>query len=234
MGFLSFLSDIFNSNPQSHSIVSLSWAGYAVSDGVTNPDLDVIGISASWVIPRVNASGMGGYSSTWIGIGGQLDKTLIQVGTEQNLLGGQEVYSVWYEILPDYAIPVKNLTIRPQDTITASITLVDSATNTWNIQLNDITNGQGFSKTIIYNSTRSSGEWIVERPTVNNQVTMLSDFIEVTFNDCIINTRNSTGVIANYTASKIQMTNQQNTQLASVSPLNGDGSGFTVTYVLNS
>ena len=230
LSLLSILLATFNSNPQSQSIVSLSWAGYIIAKDFVNPQLEVIAINASWIVPKVNASAGDGRSSAWIGIGGQSDKTLIQVGTEHNSLGGQENYYVWYELLPDFAVRVTDIAVSPEDTIVASITLINSDTNQWNIQISDVTNGQAFSSNVIYNSTRSSGEWILERPNVNNQISTLSDFGNITFRDCYININHLTGTIAKFPFSKIQMRNSQIAQLTSVSTLSADGSSFTVSY----
>jgi autonomous glycyl radical cofactor GrcA len=227
---LSVLSAVFSNNPVSHSISSLSWSGYAVTPQVAGSQLEVIAINASWIVPKVNGSAGNGYSSSWIGIGGQADKTLIQVGTEQNAVNGQETYNAWYELLPSYAVRLTNMTIQPQDTIVASITLVNSATNEWNIQISDAANGQVFNHNFIYDSSRSSGEWIMERPTVNNQISALSDFGDLTFNGCYANVNNVVAPISELSFSRIEMTNNQYVALASVSNLGADGASFTVTY----
>jgi hypothetical protein len=39
----------------------------------------------------------------------------------------------------------------------ASISLINSDTNEWSIQISDATTGQVFSRNVVYNSTRSSG-----------------------------------------------------------------------------
>jgi hypothetical protein len=143
---LSYLDNAFKSNPQSQSLNSLSWAGYVISDDFAVPPLEVTSISASWNVPSVNASFGDGYSSAWIGIGGQLDQTLIQAGTEQDSINGQPVYYVFYELLPDFAVAVSDITVSPGDLIDVSIALVDSSTNTWLIQIRDVTNGQSFSR----------------------------------------------------------------------------------------
>jgi hypothetical protein len=227
---LSVLSVAFSNNPVSHSVASLSWSGYSVSPQVAGSQLEVIAINASWRVPRVNGSAGNGYSSSWIGIGGQADKTLIQVGTEQNGFNGQETYYAWYELLPSYAVRLTNITVQPQDIIAASITLVDSATNEWNVQISDAANGQAFNQNFVYNSSRSSGEWIMERPTVNSQISALSDFGNLTFNSCYANVNNTLAPISKFSFSRIKMTNNQYVALASVSDLGADGASFTVTY----
>jgi hypothetical protein len=230
MSSLTYLSSLFSNNPERHNISSLSWAGYVVANDFITPEFEVVAINASWVVPTVNNSNGAGYSSAWIGIGGQLDTTLIQVGTEHNVVNGQVTYNAWYEMLPDFAIKIEDMSIRPQDTVMASLTLINPDTDEWSIQIRDVTNGQGFGKNVIYNSSCSSGDWITERPTVNRQISSLSDFGNVTFKDCFVTINNATGRIGNFSYSKVDMINQQNFKLASVSSLGGDGSSFTVSY----
>lgn len=230
MSSLTYLSLLFSNNPESHNIASLSWAGYVIANDFLTSEFEVVAINASWIVPTVNASAGNGYSSTWIGVGGQLDTTLIQVGTEHNVVNGEARYNAWYEMLPDFAIKIEDMTIRPQDTIMASITLVNPEIDQWSIQIRDVTYGQGFSKNVIYNSSRSSGDWIAERPTVNRQISVLSDFGNFTFNDCYVTINDATGHIGNFSYSKVDMINHQNFKLASVSSLGDDGSSFTVSY----
>lgn len=226
---LSLLEGSFNALPDSHTIVSIAWAGYIVSDSF-NQKQPITSISASWIIPEVNISAGSGYSSAWIGIGGQLDKTLIQVGTEHNVINGESTYGAWYEMLPAYATKIDNFALSPGDQITAAITIVNPETNEWNIQLNDVTNGEVFNQNFFYNSTQSSGEWVVERSTVNGQVSNLGDFGALTFNECHIHVGDTNGDIRDFSYSIVHMTNQQYDRLATASSLGRDNSSFTVTY----
>ncbi len=231
--FLSSLAALFSSNPEGRTLGSLSWAGYIVSQDFNSP-FGVTAIEASWMVPQLNVSAEDGYSSVWIGIGGQREKSLIQVGTEQDLSNGQETYNAWYELLPDYSVAINGLTISPGDTIVASLTLTNAKANIWNIELSDSTNGQTFIIGVSYNSSLTSGEWILERPSVNNQISNLSDFGNVPFSNCRVTVNNVQGSIDNFIYSKIQMTNQLSTSLASVSTLTSKGSGFIVNYLANS
>ena len=231
--FLAVLEGVFNSNPEGRTVGSLSWVGYIVSQSF-NAQSKVNAIEGSWIVPQVNASGGDGYSSAWVGVGGQTDKTLIQVGTEQDVTGTQTNYYAWYELLPAFSVRINELTISPGDTVSASLTLVDADTNVWSIQLSDISNGQTFSLNSIYVSTLSSGEWIVERPTISNQITSLCDFGTVHFSNCQVKMNNVKAPIGNFTYSNIQMTNQQAVLLASASTLSPDGSSFTANYLASS
>jgi hypothetical protein len=226
---LSLLEAAFNSIPDSHTIASVGWAGYIVASSF-NEQKDVVSVSGSWTVPTVNAASGGGYSSAWIGIGGQEDKTLIQVGTEQNVYNGDGSYGVWYEMLPALSTRIENFNVSPGDVMSAKITLVNPNSEQWNIQITDLTNGESFSQDFQYNSTRSSAEWILERSLVNGQITNLANFGSVTFNNCTVQVGDRSGIINDFTYSVVQMTNQQYERLATASLLGNDGASFTVKY----
>jgi hypothetical protein len=226
---LTILEAAFQSMPCSHTIASVDWAGHIVSRSF-NGQSDIVSVSGSWTVPAVNVSNGDGHSSTWIGIGGQEDKTLIQVGTEHNVYSGQAYYSAWYEMLPALSTRIDNFNISPGDQITAKITLVNNMANNWNIQIVDLTNGLSFNRDFQYNSTRSSGEWIVERSLVNGQITNLADFGSVCFTDCTVQVGDKTGRIDDFTYSVVQMTNHEYERLATAYTLSANGESFTVKY----
>jgi hypothetical protein len=118
--------------------------------------------------------------------------------------------------------------------MTASIGLVGSNSNEWGIRIEDVSKGQWFYRTFIYNSSRMSAEWIVERPTVNNQVTLLANFGRVTFSDAHVKIGDNVRKIGGFPYSQVIMTNILSVQLTSVSPLSADGSSFDVTYLTSS
>lgn len=226
---LTLLEGAFNSIPDSHTIASVGWAGYIISSSF-NGQKDIVSVSASWTVPTVNPDNGDGYSSAWIGIGGQEDKTLIQVGTEHNVYNGNGSYGAWYEMLPALSTRINDFNVSPGDRISAKITLIIADSDQWSIQISDLTNGNSYSQNFQYNSTRSSAEWIVERSLVNGQITTLSDFGSVTFNDCTVQIGSQSGIIQDFTYSVVQMTNQQYERLATASLLGADGASFTVKY----
>jgi hypothetical protein len=233
LSFLSFLLTSFRSTPEKSSVLSLNWSGYSVSSDPANSQPDVFSINASWIVPKVAVSAADTFSSAWIGIGGQKDKTLIQVGTEHDSVNGQEYYAVWYEMLPETAVTISNMTISSGDIITASISLLSRELQEWSIRITDVTNGQEFNQAccLIYNSSMLTGEWIVERPTVSNQLSSLANFGSLTFNHAYANVNHSVGVISNFRVSKFVMHNDQYVQLTSVSALSDNGTSFTVDYL---
>ena len=227
--FLQVLLAMFSSDSQGQGLTSTDWAGYIVSSTLENPQ--VVGINGSWSVPRIGVFSSDAYSSAWIGIGGQSEKTLIQAGTEHDSVNGQEYYYVWYEMLPATAVRIDTISVSPGDVITASITLINSDMNQWAIRIHDVTNGQGFYRTFIYNSSRLSAEWIVERPHVNNQISTLANFGTLTFTDAYAKIGDTVGAIGNFSYSPIIMTTDLSKQLTSVSSLDEDGTSFSVTYL---
>jgi hypothetical protein len=226
---LQVLLAAFVNNPQ--GMISADWSGYLVTSNLGNPQGQVVGINASWTVPRIGVFSSDAYSSAWIGIGGHSEKTLIQTGTEQDSVNGQEYYSAWYEMLPANAIRIDTINISPGDVITASINLVNSDTDQWAIRIYDVTKGQGFYRTFIYNSSRLSADWVVERPHVNNQITSLANFGTIKFTSAYAKIGDTVGTIASFPYSQVIMTTDLSLQLTSVSPLGSDGASFNVTYL---
>ena len=206
------------------------WSGYMVASDVQNRSPVVSSVSASWTVPEVKPSENNTFSGVWVGIGGYREETLIQTGTEQEYFNGELIYYAWYELLPDYVVRIPNLHIRAGDTITASISLVNENTSTWSIEIRDVTRTEQFKKSIVYNSSRLSAEWVVERPKVNGAISTLADFGNVTFTECKATIDGVTGEIGNFSYAKFLMYDDE-TSMVSVSPLNADGAVFSVSYL---
>jgi len=146
-------------------------------------------------------------------------------------VSGQSAYSAWYELLPYDSVAIDSLSVSPGDVITASISLLNQDTNTWSIEINDTTSGQSFKKNVIYTSSMLSAEWIVERPTVNNRITTLANFGQITFTDCKATIDGKAGTINNFPSNRFTMQNRQNIELVTVSALSSGGSSFKVNYL---
>jgi hypothetical protein len=217
--------------PEGSSDLHVSqWSGYLAGSDVQNRSPVVSSVSGSWVVPEVNPLENMTFSGIWVGIGGYGEETLIQTGTEQEYFNGKPVYYAWYELLPDYLVKIPRIQVEPGDKMTASISLVNEAEDTWSIMISDVTRGTNFKKTFVYNSSRLSAEWIVERPKVNGTVSTLADFGTAMFTDCKATIDAVTGVIGNFSYARLVMHDEE-TPLVSVSPLTSDESGFTVNYL---
>jgi hypothetical protein len=215
-------------NPPSFKISI--WSGYIVASEIQNRSPVVSSVSASWTVPEIKLSENNTFSSVWVGIGGYGEDTLIQTGTAQECINGKFVYYPWYELVPDSSVHIPNIHVQAGDAVTASISLINENTNTWSIEIADITRNQRFQTTVVYNSSRWSAEWIVERPKVNGALSTLADFGNVTLTECKATLDGVNGVISSFSYAQFVMYDQE-LQLVKVSPLNDDGSSFTVNYL---
>ncbi len=218
---------------QTQNLVSSEWAGYSVSSSTLFQHPHVVAVSGSWVVPAVSVSEANTYSAAWIGIGGQNDETLIQVGSEHDSINGEAVYALWYELLPNYSVPIPDIKIAPGDLLTASVILVDSQANNWTVRITDQTTGQTFQKNFIYESTQFTAEWVMERPKVNNRVTTLADFGSITFMDAKAQIADKVGTIGDFPNYEIAMQDSTGA-LVEVSDLHSGGSSFTISYLKQS
>jgi hypothetical protein len=213
------------------NLTSTDWAGYVVASDLINPRPVLRYLSASWTVPVTEVSPRSTYSAAWIGIGGQRDDTLIQIGTEQDSAGGRIAYSAWYELYPSNSVTIAAIEVSAGDSISASINLTDSTTNQWELRITDTTKGQGFDETFFYDSSRLTAEWIVERPIVRNAISTLANFGTLTFNNLTVATDSQSGTPTVFSFSRITMYDRQNNQLVTISSLSVGGSSFTVTYL---
>lgn len=180
-------------NSHTKPIYSWNWAGEIVTSDIKHPKPQVSSIEGSWRVPYVR-SGCGATSAVqdvmlqWIGIGfggyfkesNVNDQTLIQVGTDTQAKGNARRYNAWYEVLPMQ--PNKQLIahfkIMPGDTVYAKIYLSDPKRSDWTIYLKNMSENEApFSNTIHFNSSKLSGEWIVERESSG-----FSPWLTVTYN----------------------------------------------------
>lgn len=143
---------------------SFNWSGYAVrssNDAISKA-------SSKFIVPRLSPPPSGGYASTWVGIGGFSSDDLIQAGISEQ--SATPHYFAWWETLPNSAVPIKNKSVSPGDKVT--VTVAQTSSKKWKISLTDAGHWS-FSKTVSYNSSRSSAEWILEAPTVGGMQTKL-------------------------------------------------------------
>jgi hypothetical protein len=211
------------------------WAGYLVSLDIQNRSQGVSGISASWIVPEVQFSENNTFSSVWVGVGGYGEESLIQAGTEQHCFNGKIEYFAWYELLPAYIVRTQSVNVQPGDTVVVSINLLNQDQSTWQITIDNLSNGNHFEKTnIFYDSSQQSAEWIVERPTVENVISNLANFGNVTLTNCTATINGVNGSIKDFIYAPTIMVDSANNPLTSTSALSGDGSSFSVNYLSSS
>ncbi len=211
--------------PQPNSVTgaeqSSNWSGYVATGGTFTA------VSGTWTVPQVPGTQPGAGDATWVGIGGERSRDLIQAGTDATVLGAGRVrYSAWIETLPQAAQTVP-LTVSPGDTVTVSLT--QQAEGVWEITFENHTTGQRYQTTVRYNSSLSSAEWIEEAPSGGRRTLPLDDFGTVQFRDATTVKDGREVTAAQAGARPIVMADHSGRVLARPSPLDGDGAGFSVT-----
>lgn len=214
---------------------SNNWSGYAIEEG-TGTFSDIRG---SWTVASVSCpQNASAYSSAWIGIDGYGSSTVEQDGTDSDCNNGVPNYYAWYEMYPQAAVQITSSTlglvgtgtVQAGDSMSAHVSY-DVSTTTWTLALSDTTQNWTFSTTIIDGLlSRSSIEWIVERPEVCNptcSLTSLSDFSTFTMTGATA----QTGTVSPESGVSIDMVgNDSSTVLSRVGSLSTDGESFSVTW----
>jgi hypothetical protein len=199
---------------------STNWSGYALTSSTQGAYTSITG---TWKVPTITPTSDDRYSSQWIGIDGDGNSNLIQLGTEADSVGGRAQYSAWWEILPNYAIDIPGITPRPGDTLTASI--AKTSTGKYAISLKDVTTGQSYSSTKSYSGQAQSAEWIVEAPTVGGSQSAAAHFSPTPFSGLTVNSANP-----HLNTSEEIILRANGTNVSTPSAPNSSGNGFTVTY----
>jgi hypothetical protein len=200
---------------------STNWSGYVdVGTGAR-----FTGITGSWTVPTVGPSPSSA-SSTWVGIDGDTDASLIQAGTEQDWGPQGVLYYAWYEMLP--AVSIELGAVRPGDRVTVGITRDEPGT--WSISVDDSTEGSLWTGSVAYSAPEASAEWIEEAPTDagTGNVEPLADYGSVQFSDMGVQ---GTGTRA-ATASPVYMVRQSPDNVVQSYPAPYDPStdSFDLTY----
>jgi hypothetical protein len=211
------------------STCSLNWSGYAD----TGSSSSVTYVGGSWTVPTLSCPSSGTqYAAIWVGIDGYNSNTVEQTGVLGECNNGAASYSAWYEFYPSPSVTITGFTVRPGDTILANVSF---ANGVFTVKIQDGT--QYFSTTgTVSNATRSSAEWIIERPALcfahHCSLTTLAPFGSVTFSSATATLNGVTGSISIFTDVAITMVaSSSGPILAEPSSLSSGGSSFTDTYV---
>jgi Peptidase A4 family len=153
---------------------SRNWSGYADTGDAPYDD-----VTGEWTVPAVTDCNKKGktpacYSAAWIGIDGFDNNSLIQTGTEQDLIDGEASYSAWWTtsaegfaeqpITTDCSPSTNCGIVDTGDSITAEIEVTNSSTNQWTINISDTDQGWTFTHVVTYAGPGDSAEWIMEVP----------------------------------------------------------------------
>jgi hypothetical protein len=215
-------ADPSNSSGQATvSATSANWSGYVATSGTYT------GVSGTFVMPELSYSATLASNATWVGIGGKPGSSdLIQAGVYEIANSDGAIYQAWYELLPDDSTPI-DLPVHPYDSI--SVAILQTSPGTWNIVITNNTTKQQFEKTVNYQSSLSSADWIQERPLVDGTFSDLSGYTPVAFSGA---TAVQNGIRVTMAQAGAQMVNlvdmSTNTALSVPSPISTDGMSFTV------
>jgi hypothetical protein len=212
--------DTSSTTPARITDTSSNWSGYVANGGTYTS------VTGTWVVPQVGATTTGA-DATWVGIGGVTGTDLIQAGTQATVTGdGSVTYSAWTEILPDFSRTTP-LQVTAGDTVTVTIT--EQTNGVWLIVMANNTTSDSYEKTLRYDSSRSSAEWVQEAPSTSRGIVPLSDFGSVRF---IAGSAVRDGVALGLSAlgaTPVAMINRAGQAIALPSTLGADGSSFVVT-----
>ena len=205
---------------------SENWAGYIVQ-GQSGAVTDV---SAQWVVPSLTCGAQDTYAAIWIGIDGSTDRTVEQIGTEQDCVNGRALYYPWYEMFPRPPSNLLKLPIEPGHVIKADVKYTGS--NQFTMTITDVTTGQNFSTTRTdKGARRRSAEWVVEAP-ASRGVLPLADFGTIQISSATATVNGHTGPItsSNWQHRAMIMATANGIMKAQPTTLTSDGSGFEVIW----
>lgn len=201
------------------TFVSTNWSGYVV----TSSKHAISRATSTFLVPKLSPP-PSGYASNWVGIGGfnPTDRTLIQAGISEQ--SATPHYFAWWETLPESAVPINGKSVHPGDKVT--VTVAQTSSNKWKISLTDAGHWS-FNKTVSYNSSRSSAEWILEAPTVGGTQTKLPGLSTSKFGPTSTYVTNGAShTIAQGNPDKILMQTNSGSREATPSALASNGQSF--------
>jgi hypothetical protein len=215
------------------------WAGYAVTGtGFTS-------VHGSWTVTAVDCKKTpNSDSSEWVGIDGWNSATVEQTGTDADCDGKTPYYYVWYEFYPLDTMVINDVSIKPDDKFSATVTY--DGGHDYTVTITNDTTGEYFTKEVKFDGAdgsgappRNSAEWIMEMD--GNE---LSDFGVAPFGEYFTGVSGGTdeatsssesGPIAEFgNAVQESITTRNGSSGSKVtakpSALSPDGASFTVTW----
>jgi len=203
-------------------VQSGNWSGYAdTGSGFTKA-------TASWTEPSVTCSRTTSLAAFWVGIDGYSSSSVEQDGTLAECSGGTAFYFTWWEMYPTNDIQVVGETLRPGDSISASVV---RSGNSYTLKVTDSSrSGDSFSTTQSCSCANSSAEWIAEAPSGSSGVEPLAHFSTFSLSGATVSTASTSGTISSFTDDEITMVDSSGRVEAQPGALNGSGNAFSVTW----
>jgi Peptidase A4 family len=213
-----------------NQVQSTNWSGYADDNSSGNTYASV---TASWTEPTGSCTSTTSLAAFWVGIDGYSSDSVEQDGTLIECYLDTTYYFTWWEMYPTNSIQVVGESLKPGDSISASV--VRSGTS-YTLKVTDSTHtANSFTKTETCSScANSSAEWIAEAPSGSSGVYPLTDFHTWTASSATVKSGSTSGVISTFPDDEITMIDSSDLVKAQPGALNGSGNGFTVTWVRSS
>ena len=197
-----------------------NWAGYDVTGG------SFTSVTATWVQPAIQAN----YSSTsyqacfWVGLDGDGSSTVEQTGTWASTQNGSVSYCAWYEMFPDYEVPISGLYVNPGNIMTATVTT--DGFGDFTLTITNDTTGYYYTTNQFSDAAEDySAEVIAEAPSTGGGIEYsLADFGTVNFTGCAIDGAS----VSSYNWNRLNMVLGNASTLATTSTLGADGASFSV------
>lgn len=206
-------------------VQSSNWSGYADTGSGFSA------VTGHWTEPAATCGTRNTLAAFWVGIDGYSSTSVEQDGTLMQCFQGTATYYSWWEMYPSNAIQVVGGSVRPGDSITASV--VRSGTR-YTLKLTDATHtGNSFSTTQSCSCANSSAEWIAEAPSNGASIVPPTDFHTWTLGSATAKTTSKSGVINTFPDNEITMVDTSGRTEVQPGPLNGTGNGFTCTWKRN-
>ena len=201
-------------------VQSTNWSGYADTSTTFST------VTGNWTEPSVSCSSrQEQLAAFWVGIDGFTSGSVEQDGTLAECYHRSAFYFSWWEMYPTNAIQVVGSSVRPGDSISASVV---RSGGSYTLKVTDSTTpANSFTTTqSCSNCANSSAEWIAEAPSGSGGVLPLANFGSWTLSGATVNS----GVISSFTDDEITMIDNSGLVKAQPGPLNGSGNGFSVTW----
>ncbi|MCE5319191.1 MAG: hypothetical protein LLG04_17740 [Parachlamydia sp.] len=218
-----------------NQVFSLNWAGYVAATSINHPqNLSVEVVSGAWIAPLLAPSQGDSYVSIFVGIDGfaEHSATVEQIGTFHQFIGGIQSDFVFIELFPHPPLELVGFPVSPGNVMGGEVAYIGHNTFAFYIM--------NFSLKIftsvrfkVHNAKRNSAEWIVEAPTINNDIQPLADFDFVPFLECTAKIDKEVGAINDDDTkyAKVIMLSESFVPKAAPTKLKKDGTEFIVGWL---
>jgi hypothetical protein len=201
---------------------STNWSGYADTGKAFST------VTGKWIEPSATCTSATSLVAFWVGIDGFSSSSVEQDGTIIECSGGTAFYFTWWEMYPSNDIQVVGDTLKPGDSISASV--VRSGTS-YTLKVTDSTHpANSFSTKQTCSCANTSAEWIAEAPSGSSGIYPLAHFSKFTLSGATVKTTSKSGVISSFTDDEIIMADSSGNVEAQPGALNSTGNGFSVTW----